>query len=108
MDQNSLTSHMKNFNRISITMSFVLLLASTTGCSTLQETVSATSTPGYRSYDPCTRCGESWIIVPNQPMAALHQSKDKPGFTQADYEAGLKEMHGPNWREVLRRAQPAR
>ena len=84
------------------------LLGTLTGCSSLHEAVTTTSVPGYRHYDPCIRCGESWIIVPNQPMAALHQSKDKPGFTKSDYEAGLREMYGPNWREVLKRAQSPR
>jgi hypothetical protein len=46
--------------------------------------------------------------MPNQYMAALHQSKDKPGFTKSDYEAGLREMYGPNWREVLKKAQSPR
>jgi hypothetical protein len=101
---------MKTFTRrISATVPIVIALAfSVTGCSSLHEVVTATSIPGYRHYDPCIRCGESWIIVPNQPMAALHQSKDKPGFTKSDYEAGLREMYGPNWREVQRRAQSPR
>lgn len=97
---------MKTSKRISITVPFALLIAfGVTGCSSLHETVTTTSIPGYRHYDPCIRCGESWIIMPNQPFAALHQSKNKPGFTQSDYEAGLREMYGPNWREVLEKAQ---
>jgi hypothetical protein len=100
---------MKTSKRISITAPLVLAIAfGITGCSSLHETVTATSIPGYRHYDPCTRCGESWIIVPNQYMAALHQSKDKPGFAKSDYEAGLQEMYGPNWREVLKKAQSPR
>jgi hypothetical protein len=79
-----------------------------TGCSSLHDVVTTTSTPGYRHYDPCIRCGESWIIVPNQDLAALRQSKGRPGFTQSDYEAGLQEMYGPNWREVQKRAQSPR
>jgi hypothetical protein len=100
---------MKTSKHISITIPLALLITvSITGCSSLHEVVTTTSTPGYRHYDPCIRCGESWIIVPNQDLAALRQSKDKPGFTQSDYEAGLREMYGPNWREVLKRAQSPR
>lgn len=25
------------------------------------------NTYGYKSYDPCIRCGEGWIFLPNTP-----------------------------------------
>jgi len=45
----------------------------TTGCSSLPETITGTNShyPGHTSYDPCTRCGESWQKLPNQYMNAL-------------------------------------
>jgi len=86
----------------------VTALVTATGCSSLHEVVTTSSVPMYRHYDPCIRCGESWIIVPNAEFAALRQSKNQPGFTQADREAGFKELYGPNWREVLDRAQNRR
>lgn len=85
-----------------------LLLVSLSGCAALEESVTVGSLPGNRHYDPCVRCGESWIIVPNQHLAALHQSKDQPGFRQSDYEAGLVELYGPDWRAVLKQAQTPR
>lgn len=47
--------------------------AITTGCSSLSETVTGTGNThiGYTSYDPCIRCGESWVVLPNQYMNAL-------------------------------------
>lgn len=96
---------MNFIKHIAVPLALVSLI-SVTGCSSLQE--SAGAAPGHRHYDPCIRCGESWIIVPNQYMAALHQSKGEPGFTQADYEAGLKELYGSNWQEVLKQAQTPR
>ena len=26
---------------------------------------------GYKSYDPCIRCGEGWVIMPNEDLHAL-------------------------------------
>ena len=30
---------------------------------------------GYTSYDPCFRCGESWIFLPNAPQSSNDQAK---------------------------------
>ena len=30
---------------------------------------------GYKSYDPCFRCGESWIFLPNSPAGPNDQAK---------------------------------
>ena len=43
------------------------------GCSSLPETITGAGNThtGYTSYDPCIRCGESWVVLPNQYMNAL-------------------------------------
>lgn len=33
-----------------------------TGCGGITTNVKH----GYKSYDPCVRCGESWIIIPQR------------------------------------------
>lgn len=33
---------------------------------------------------PCIRCGEDFIFVPNEPMAAIRQSKRVYGFEWGD------------------------
>ena len=76
----------------------ILLLFTATGCSSLPETVTGVGNPhyGYAPEDPCIRCGESWVILPNEEMAALkHPSNQKPN---SYYEAKLEEMYGPDWR----------
>ena len=49
------------------------ITAVTTGCSSLPETITGSGNhyPGYTSYDPCIRCGESWVVLPNEYMNAL-------------------------------------
>ena len=54
-------------------VSLLLSVTAVTGCSSLPETITGTGNhyPGYTSYDPCIRCGESWVILPNEYMNAL-------------------------------------
>jgi len=54
-------------------VSLLLSVTAVTGCSSLPETITGTGNhyPGYTSYDPCVRCGESWQKLPNQYMNAL-------------------------------------
>lgn len=66
-----------------------------TACSSLPETVTSNTSPGYRHYDPCIRCGESWVSVPNQEFAALRESRKRNAIHRQDMEL----MYGPNWRE---------
>jgi hypothetical protein len=56
-----------------LNVSLLLSITAVTGCSSLPETITGSSNhyPGYTSYDPCTRCGESWQKLPNQYMNAL-------------------------------------
>jgi hypothetical protein len=30
---------------------------------------------GYTSYDPCIRCGQGWIILPNAPQGSNDRAK---------------------------------
>lgn len=62
----------------------VVTVFSVTACSSLPEVItgSANHYPGYRHYDPCIRCGESWIVVPNAPMAALQKSRQNSAQTE--------------------------
>ena len=58
-----------------------LLLITVTACSSLPEPLTGVGNThyGYASEDPCIRCGESWVMLPNQEMAALkHPSNQKP------------------------------
>jgi hypothetical protein len=52
----------------------------TTGCSSLPETVTGVGNThwGYRSYDPCIRCGESWMMLPNASVAASNKTISEP------------------------------
>ena len=49
-----------------------------TGCSTIDPVVVDTiftnpNTYGYRPGDPCIRCGESFIFIPNEEFGAQKQ-----------------------------------
>jgi hypothetical protein len=72
--QNKVTTRC-NKSSIGLLQAISLLIAVTavTGCSSLPETITGTGNhyPGYTSYDPCVRCGESWQKLPNQYMNAL-------------------------------------
>ena len=76
----------------------VTVTVTTTGCSSLPETVTGVGNThwGYAPEDPCIRCGESWVVLPNQYMSALrHPSNQKP---DSYWESKLEEMYGPDWR----------
>lgn len=79
--------------------SLLLITTVTTGCSSLPEMITGgigNNHYGYAPDDPCIRCGESWVMLPNEDMAALkHPSNQK---SKEYYEAKLEEMYGPNWR----------
>ena len=78
--------------------SLLVAVTAVTGCSSLPETVTGVGNHhyGYAPYDPCIRCGESWVVLPNEEMAALkHPSNQKP---KSYYESKLEEMYGPDWR----------
>jgi hypothetical protein len=94
------TSNTKRYYKSQIALLFAV--ATITGCSSLPETITGAGNThwGYAPEDPCIRCGESWVVLPNQEMAALKQAKQQPGFTDADYERELIRMYGQNWREL--------
>ena len=58
----------------------VTVTAVTTGCSSLPETITGSGNIhyGYRSYDPCIRCGESWTMLPNASVAASNKTISGP------------------------------
>jgi len=71
---------MVKHNKRLIVSSFLIVTAlSTTGCSSLKDAVVTANKHhyGYTSYDPCIRCGESWTMLPNTPMAALKPKHSK-------------------------------
>lgn len=68
-----------------------------TACSSLPETVTGTTKPNYRYYDPCIRCGESWVSLPNREFNALYEAESQPGFQKSDYRRSLARMYGPDW-----------
>lgn len=47
-----------------------------------------TDSPHYGDHydDPCIRCGEDWIFIPNEPHAASKQAKRVYGFQWGDKE----------------------
>jgi hypothetical protein len=56
-------------------MKFIPLIASLAflvGCSTQSEwnLIQNPYTHGYKTYDPCIRCGEGWSFIPNERFAA--------------------------------------
>ena len=55
----------------------LIAITAVTGCTSLPEAITGTGNqyPGYTSYDPCIRCGESWQKLPNQYMNALETKK---------------------------------
>jgi len=81
--------------------SLLFAVTAVTACSSLPETVTGVGNRhyGYAPEDPCIRCGESWVMLPNEEWAALkHPSNQKP----IEYwEAKNEEMYGPNWRELV-------
>jgi hypothetical protein len=74
-------------------LSVAVASLSITACSSLPDTVTGSAKPGYRHYDPCIRCGESWVSVPNQEMAALKESKERNPI----YRLNMERMYGPDW-----------
>lgn len=67
----SVHSNLKN----KIASLFILpsLLISITACSSLPEPITGVGNThaGYRSVDPCIRCGEGWQFLPNEEWGAL-------------------------------------
>lgn len=85
----------KSFYKVA---SLLVAVTAVTGCSSLPETITGVGNThyGYAPEDPCIRCGESWVVLPNEDMAALkHPSNQK---SRSYYESKLEEMYGPDWR----------
>lgn len=49
----------------------VILALAVSGCSTLDPMTAKKTVWGYRSYDPCIRCGERWQQLPNWEHEAV-------------------------------------
>jgi len=45
------------------TIIIMCLALTMSACNTLNQS----KTYGYKSYDPCIRCGEGWTFLPNTP-----------------------------------------
>lgn len=63
--------------KLTLTLLATLLF---TGCSTIDPVIIDTVFPnpntyGYRSSDPCIRCGESFIYIPNEEFAAQKKGR---------------------------------
>ena len=99
--QNKVTRQCNKSSIVSLrNLSLIIAVTAITGCSSLPETITGVNTHhyGYAPEDPCIRCGESWVILPNQEMAALkHPSNQK---SDEYWHSKLEEMYGPNWREI--------
>lgn len=69
--------HITRKSNKALLVSLLLSVTAITGCSSLPETITGAGNThvGYRSYDPCIRCGESWVVLPNQYMNALETKK---------------------------------
>jgi len=82
-------------------MKVLLIVAASlavTACSSLPETVTGANTAtGYRHYDPCIRCGESWQRLPNREFNALYEAAKAPPYQKEAYRRGLEQMYGPDW-----------
>ena len=63
--------------RLIASLLFAVTATSITGCSSLSETVT-NHHYGYRSYDPCKRCGESWVVLPNEWTPVTQSSISEP------------------------------
>jgi hypothetical protein len=58
-------------------LSLLVAVTAVTACSSMPEVVTGVGNHhiGYAPQDPCIRCGESWVMLPNEEMAALKISK---------------------------------
>lgn len=54
------------------------------GCSSIIDETPLSPRYGDRPGDPCIKCGEDWIFIPNEPYAAIRQSKRVYGFEWGD------------------------
>lgn len=79
--------------------SLAMLIASlaVTGCASLGEVTGVNTATGYRHYDPCIRCGESWQRVPNREFNAFYEAAKRPDSSKAAYRASLRRMYGEGW-----------
>ena len=59
--------------------SLLLVVTAVTACSSLPEYVTGVTTrhEGYAPGDPCIRCGESWVMLPNSSSSNIDLSKYK-------------------------------
>lgn len=60
------------------------------GCSST-EIITGTGNQysGYKPYDPCIRCGEGWIIMPNEDLHALK------AYERIKKQEALREQENP-------------
>ena len=58
-------------------LSLLVAVTAVTACSSMPEVVTGVGNThiGYAPQDPCIRCGESWVMLPNEDMAALKISQ---------------------------------
>lgn len=52
-------------------LSIVILALSLTACGTVDPMAVKKYQMGYKSYDPCIRCGEQWEQLPNWRHEAI-------------------------------------
>ena len=79
------------------TISLLIAVTAVTGCSSLPETITGAGNhyPGYTSYDPCIRCGESWQKLPNQYMNALRTKERWDAERNGEEIANQIDVSGP-------------
>ena len=100
MFQRLVTSKSKKALLVSLrNVSVLVAITAVTGCTSLPETITGTGNQhvGYKPYDPCIRCGESWQVLPNEYMNALKTKK------RWDAEKNGEEI--PNFIDVTKPAE---
>lgn len=78
MFQRSVTRQSKKALLVSLrNLSLLVAATAVTACSSLPETITGAGNThiGYAPEDPCIRCGESWVVLPNEYMNALKTKK---------------------------------
>ncbi len=79
----------RHFKSIRLTMASLLLICLTTGCASVTTTnnewLMGHSVNDGSLKEPCIKCGEDWIFIPNEPFAAQRQLERAGGWNNFSY-----------------------
>ena len=74
---------------IRLTMASLLLICLTTGCASVStqnnEWLMGHSANEGTLREPCIKCGEDWIFIPNEPFASQRQMEREGGWQNYSY-----------------------